>query len=330
MRKLAILFAFVLVLSVPVSAADTPDTITQHVHVGNYPQLTIPGANNTSFNITYYGIAIDLPSLGVKAISPFEKQDWQVSHPNNLSVSYRTSLNLGENLNLGDSLKNLGDQLKSVLEDKGFNVTVYVNFSKYSGSVRSLDAVNYTDMQNNVTVQSLRNNTIEINSSIVTHFQVSIPVKLFLIQQISGLVTTSNHNLSFSQFVAKIDSRSNEGKGIALGLSSSLSRASGLYWWVQNYSFNSNSQPLNTTLLVKNGNPYLMFGYDIQANKSGEVEQDPYFTMLGGNFAHVHFEKIVSNVENYILQNSEYFAVGLSIGSALILIAYTGYRRKRF
>lgn len=330
MRRLAILIAFVLVLSVPLSVADTPDSYSQNIHTAHYPQITIPGKNNTSFNITYFGIGVAIPSLGIKAISPFEKQNWQMVQTSNHSVSYSTNLNLADNLNLGDSINSLGEHIKSMLEDKNFNVSVYVNFSKYSGLSNSLSAYNGSVNSNNLTVNSLRNNTIEINSSVVTHFSVGIPVKLFLLQEISGFVSTSNHNLSFTQFVANLRDRNTHGMGIALGESSVLKRASGLYWWVPNYSLNQNSHPLNTTLLIKNGNPFLIFGYDLPANQTGEFDQDPFFTMVGASFGHVVFVKIISNVENYILQNSEYFAVGLAIGSGLIFVAYAGYRRKRY
>lgn len=330
MRKIAILLALVLVLSVPLSAADAPQEGSENISLATYPQITIPWKNNTTFNITYSGVGISIPILGVKGIEPFEKRSWAVSNSASGNVSYNTNISLSDALNLGDStLNSLSKPFKSALEDNNFNVTVYVNFSRYSSAENSLNA--YNGSFNNVSVNSLVNNTIEINTAIVAHFSIPVNARLFLIQQISGFDKNLNHNMSFTQFVAHTRNSSTSGYGIALGSQSNLSHAKGLYWWTTNYSLNKSLQPLATTLLVSNGNPYLIFTYNLPANRSGIFQQDPFFTMLGGSLGSVQFvKKGITVVANYILENAEYFSIGLVLGSILIIGAYSGYRRNRY
>lgn len=321
LQKLVILLAVVLVLSVPLSAADTPDSSDQSIQVGSYPQITIQGKDNTTFNVTYYGIAVSIPVAGLNAVSRFEDQSWQMTSTSQDSVSYKASMNLGDLIGQ--------EKLPKMLDGHGnMNITVYVNFSKYSGNSSSVSIYNYSGLGGNVTFPSLRNNTIEINSSIVTHFSVPFLVKIFLLQKISGLDRISNKTMVFTQFITKLHERSTSGMGIAFGYRAGLEKALGLYWWGQNYTINNSPQQLNTTLLIKNGNPYLMFGYNLPANRTGKVDQDPFFTAVGASFSKVPLVKAVATVENYILQNSEYFAAGLMVGTILIGIAYAGHRRR--
>lgn len=329
MKKLAVFIAIGLILMVPASFAYAPSDISDHIEVNSYPQITVISKGNTSFNISFYGLAFNIPFLGLKGFAQFEKENWHIVHNGNETVSYSTSLNLQDSLENGDN-GSLSDNLNKILGDKKMNVTVFVNISKYSDSSSILDIYNNTSAVNNATIRSLTVNTLEINSSIITHFKLPFPMRISLVQQLSGKLD-SNHLLGFSKFAAKLRDKNTAGNGISFGNTGDLNRSYGLYWWMGNYSINNNVMPLMTTLAVKNSSPYLVFVYNIPGNRTNSLQQDPFFTLLGGNLAKIPIvTKTVAKIENYILQNSEYFAAGIIAGTALILVSYTGYRRRRF
>lgn len=331
MRRIAVVVALAIILLIPVSSAYVPADTSEKINVNSYPQITILTKSNTSFNITFFGLAVNIPALGMKGLAKFENEDWHIHGTGNRSVSYSTNVNLLDSLSQSDSAQTQNDNTNSFIEDNSMMVTVFVNISKYTGNGSTLNIFNGSSTNHAASVSSLAQNTIEINSSIVTHFKSKVPMVLSLVQKISGQLSDSPLRMPVAQFIARLDNHRSTGMGIAFGATANLSRAYGLYWWMSNYTLNSNLHPLNMTLIVKDNSPYVAFSYEIPSNRTSNIEQDPYFTMLGGllvNFPIV--QKTVKQIESYILQNAEYFAAGILAGTVLIFGAYAGYRRRRF
>lgn len=328
MRKAAVIFVLALFLLVPLSVAYDPGTQAGDINVADYPQITIQGAKNITFNVTFFGLGIIIPALNIKHLVRFDSADWNVKSLGQNGVSYSTTVNMipepGEDSLVSSTNVTSGSLLSNI---KSFNVKVYVNISKFSRSGAILRVLSNDLADSNLRFQNLSVNTIEINNTIIAP-KLPTPYKLMLVQRVTGKQSQTGAFLQPNLFNAKLVQK--ETSGIAFSESHNLSRALGLYWWIHNYTLNSNIKPVDAVLSSTTQTPFLNFSYNLSGNQTNRMDQDPFFTVISGNLVKstIVSKKLV-DFEKYILANSEYFSIGVIVGSLFIFTAYIGYRRRR-
>ncbi len=318
-RNLLVPFIVFLVIA-PVGIVHFRSDDHENISALNYPELNITGIGNTSYTISYVGIGFRASFMNYHMVS-FRDKEWNRTENSN-GISYHASFDL-----FGNSFMEKEFGFREF--PKEFGVTVFINFTKYTGNYSRVIIGGNSTVKGNITVDQIENKTIEMSSTIITNSKIPFPLKLFLIQKISGFDLSTHQNFTFSQFMVRTDNHGNRWDGIGLMSSHHIKGTRAIYWWSSEYSMAGLTFPLATVISPSHGSIYVGFVYSIPSNQKGKIGQDPYFTFVSHSISHLPIKGAVKKIVNYVAQNETYFSIGLILGSALILSAYVSYRRRR-
>lgn len=326
---LAGLLSVILVVSPLSSAEDSSD----HVFLSKSPQVSINLSSTLNVNVSYTSLFISTPE-GVLGAN-LGAMNWTLSNnsgayaysssftlapiaDSDLADQYRSIMNLGDEANLG------GQNLTPL------PVNAVIEIAKYNGSISSLNLVSHSS-SNNTTLTDINTSTLKLSFSL--SFSVSSQmanngsITLVLVQSVGG--SEDSTPLGYDQ-VDAFEGSSAIGNGLAMMNTSNGNATNALYWWSNNFTYNSVIGKDNVSIVSSDSGLLIAFVFNTPVTQGPfELNQDPYISVKGVNFISSKILIYGQPVVNFLRQNMEFFAGGVTAGGIVFLAMYGKYRKNR-
>ena len=352
-----------LLMLVPVAYAHPAVPSQSAITTWGTPGVNVTLPNGDSFNVTYSDILLIATVhtlLGAEKTIVFgadlQQQNWgvkQVGKAGNMTTYYNASMTLTptDRLPLGysnQSFLNVSTFPTSVskLLFPRITMSVVITQSSHTDSiVIGNQSAGLGNASENVTFKNLSVSTLTIDNYITVNyfpppsvsFQFGTAIgnsfvqdyRIELLQSVDAVV--NGHPAFFERFNGSANARENQiipVAGWAIGRSTSLGYSQGLFWWPSNYTTNSTTMGVQSYFLRTYSG--LDLGFQYYGHSTTSIVQDPYFSIINAtlNTIKIINEKLhQAYVE--IVQNAELFGTGLIVGTILIGMSYSVYRRRR-
>ncbi len=299
------------------------------VTLGSSPNLTVNLSKVVNLNVSYRAVII-AGSFGVLGAS-FNNRNWSLTSVGG-NYSYSAQVNLvpfdySQSPGLDDLLQNLfyGNIPPNMIFN--FPTQVYVNMTRYSGSISSLEITNST-YSTTSNVSNVSGSTLEISFSLVFKLN-SLPISrvyVILVQSLKASIDNSQFN--FNRIAYDYNHRTGEGLSVAPG--SEISGTKALYWWTPNVTYNGNQIPSKSFLKpISPGYAAMLFLFALNPTIGhSEITQDPFVSIPGLQVSKIPITLPPAAV-NFLRQHAEFLTTGLILGTIVIAATYAVYRRHK-